>query len=57
MRRRLQLPAHAGRRGHLILKTRQLFAVSGRVAKVCRGEVADGQIILPANDVAIFEVR
>ena len=33
------------------------IAVSGRVAKVYRGEVADGQIVLAANDVAIFEVR
>jgi hypothetical protein len=33
------------------------IAVSGRVAKVYKGEVADGQVVLPANDVAIFEVR
>ena len=31
--------------------------VAGRVGTVYRGTVADGQIVLAANDVAIFEVR
>ena len=31
--------------------------VTGRVEKVYRGRVADGQVVLGANDVAIFSVR